>query len=253
MKINMCFLKDKGKRKLFIITLIVLVLGITVAACALYLGDYYRADEGAIAEFSPTENITVSTLKDGSVVFEPQSATTGLIFYPGGKVEYLAYEPLMAGLAREGILCVLIEMPFNLAVLNMNAADGIREQYPQIEEWYIGGHSLGGSMAASYLEKNAEAYEGLVLLGSYSTADLSDTDLDVLSVYGSEDKVLNREKYDENKSNLPSDVTEIVIQGGCHAYFGMYGEQDGDGTPSITASEQISITVDSIVKMMNQE
>lgn len=249
----MYFLKDKGNRKLFIITLIVLVLGILVAACALYLGDYYRADEGAIAEFSQAEDITVSTLKNGSVVFEPQSATTGLIFYPGGKVEHLAYEPLMAGLAREGILCVLIEMPFNLAVLNMNAADGIQEQYPQIEEWYIGGHSLGGSMAASYLEKNAEAYEGLVLLGSYSTADLSDTDLDVLSVYGSEDKVLNQEKYDENKSNLPSGFTEIVINGGCHAYFGMYGEQDGDGTPSITASEQISITVDSIVKMMKQE
>lgn len=253
MKKDMCILRDKGKRKLFIITLIVLVLGIMVATCALYLGDYYRADEGAIAEFSPTENITASTLKNGSVVFEPQSATTGLIFYPGGKVEHLAYEQLMAGLAREGILCVLIEMPFNLAVLNINAADGIQEKYPQIEEWYIGGHSLGGSMAASYLEKNAEAYGGLVLLGSYSTVDLSDIDLDVLSVYGSEDKVMNREKYDENKSNLPSDVTEIVINGGCHAYFGMYGEQDGDGIPSITVSEQISTTVDNIVKMMKQE
>lgn len=249
----MSFLKDKGKRKLFISTLIVLVLGIMVVTCALYLGDYYRADEGAIAEFSPTENITVSTLQNGSVVFEPQSATTGFIFYPGGKVEHLAYEQLMAGLAREGILCVLIEMPFNLAVLNINAADGIQEKYPKIEEWYIGGHSLGGSMAASYLEKNAGAYEGLVLLGSYSTVDLSDTDLDVLSVYGSEDNVMNREKYDENKSNLPSDVTEIVINGGCHAYFGMYGKQEGDGIPSITVSEQTSITVDNIVKMMKQE
>jgi hypothetical protein len=89
------------------------------------------------------------------------------------------------------------------------------------------------------------------LLGSYSTADLSDTDLAVLSVFGSEDKVMNREKYKDNKSNLPSDFTEFVIDGGCHAYFGMYGSQDGDGTPEITNKEQIRITVENIVKIMD--
>ena len=153
----------------------------------------------------------------------------------------------MAELAREGVLCVLVEMPFNLAVFDINAADGIQEQYPEIEDWYIGGHSLGGSMAASYLADHVDEYEGLILLGSYSTADLSDTDLDVLSIYGSEDKVLNREKYDENKSNLPDNFCEVVIGGGCHAYFGMYGAQDGDGTPTISNHEQIGLTVEHII------
>ena len=156
----------------------------------------------------------------------------------------------MAELARMGVLCVLVEMPFNLAVFDINAADGIQEQYPHIEDWYIGGHSLGGSMAASYLADHVDEYEGLILLGSYSTADLSDTDLDVLSIYGSEDKVLNREKYDENKSNLPDDFSEVVIEGGCHAYFGMYGAQDGDGTPTISNHEQIRLTVESIIKVL---
>jgi len=141
-------------------------------------------------------------------------------------------------------------LPFNLAVFDVNAADGIQEKYPEIQDWYIGGHSLGGSMAASYLADNAEEYEGLILLGSYSTADLSDTDLDVLSVYGSEDKVMSRENYEENKLNLPDDFTEIVIDGGCHAYFGMYGAQDGDGIAAITNEEQISLTAEHIVKMM---
>ena len=141
-------------------------------------------------------------------------------------------------------------MPFNLAVFDVNAADGIQEQYPEIEEWYIGGHSLGGSMAASYLADNAEEYDGLILLGSYAATDLSDTDLDVLSIYGSEDKVMNREKYDENKSNLPDDFTEIIIDGGCHAYFGMYGAQNGDGTPVITREEQIALTVEHVVEIM---
>ena len=241
----------KNKRKILIISIsIVAALAIIFGACAIYLGDYYRADEGAIAVFAPEDNVSVSALDNGNIVFEPQNAKVGFIFYPGGKVEANAYQPLMAELAREGILCVLVEMPFNLAVFDINAADGIREQYPQIEDWYIGGHSLGGSMAASYLADHTDEYEGLILLGSYSTADLSDTDLDVLSIYGSEDKVLNREKYDENKLNLPDDFSEVVIEGGCHAYFGMYGVQDGDGTPTISNHEQIRLTVESIIKVL---
>ena len=105
-------------------------------------------------------------------------------------------------------------------------------------------------MAAAHLADNVENFEGLILLGSYSTADLSDTDLDVLSIYGSEDRVLNREKYEENIANLPDDFTEVVTDGGCHAYFGMYGAQDGDGTPTISNHEQIRLTVESIIKVL---
>ncbi len=227
-----------------------MAVAIIFAACAIYLGDYYRADESAIAAFEPMNNVSFHTLDNGTVIFEPEEATAGLIFYPGGKVENDAYKPLMAACAEQGILCVLIEMPFNLAVFDINAADGIQEQYPEIKNWYIGGHSLGGSMAASYLAKNIEDYEGLILLGSYSTADLSQTELDVLSIYGSEDRVLNREKYNDNKSNLPSDHIEVIIDGGCHAYFGMYGEQDGDGEPTLSGEEQILLTAAEIVKIM---
>ena len=249
----MSFLADKRKRKIFIITSsVILMIAIMIGACDIYLGDYYRADEGAIAVFNADENITVSVSDNGNLIFEPQNATRGFIFYPGGKVEHRAYEPLLAELAREGVLCVIVKMPFNLAVFDINAADGIQDEYPKIEEWYIGGHSLVGSMAASYLEENSEDYEGLVLLGSYSTADLTNTDLKVLSIYGSEDKVMNREKYDKNKSNLPTGITEIVIDGGCHAYFGMYGAQDGDGMPTISNKEQIILTAENIIKIMEQ-
>ncbi len=242
----MYFLKDQRKKRIIIFaTSVVLVFAIIVGTFAIYLGDYYRADKKAISAFLP-EGSSWKEDPKGIIVFEPENATTGFIFYPGGKVEYTAYIPLMQACAQQGILCVLIEMPFNLAVLDINAADGIQEKYPQIESWYIGGHSLGGSMAASYLDDNVNAFEGLVLLGSYSTVDLSDTELDVISIYGSEDNIMNREKYKENKSNLPSDFTEIEIKGGCHAYFGMYGAQDGDGTPTISAKEQINITVDEI-------
>lgn len=244
-------LKNNRKRKLFIIAFSVFIaLTIIVGACGIYLGDYYKADRDAIYAFSPMISVSFEKTESGNIVFKPDNATKGFIFYPGGKVAYDSYQPLMAACAEQGILCVLVEMPFNLAVFDINAADGIQQQYPQIEDWYIGGHSLGGSMAASYLEKNAENYEGLILLGSYSTADLSETHLDVLSVYGSEDKVMNREKYEENKVNLPDDFTEVIIDGGCHAGFGMYGAQDGDGIPAISNEEQIYITVEHIIRMM---
>ncbi len=242
-------MKSINSKKIISITVsVVVVFALFSGACAIYLGDYYRADEEAIAAFALEKNVSVTVLDNGNTVFEPQNADTGFIFYPGGKVDENAYRPLAAALAREGILCVIVEMPFKLAVFDINAAEGIQESYPRIENWYIGGHSLGGSMAAAYLADHTDEYEGLILLGSYSTADLSESGLDVLSVYGSEDNVLNREKYNENKSNLPDGFTETVIDGGCHAYFGMYGAQDGDGIPTIPSSEQIRLTVDYIVE-----
>lgn len=168
----------------------------------------------------------------------------------GGKVENIAYAPLVRNLAENGISCLVAKMPFNLAVFDMKAADRLKALYPEINEWYIGGHSLGGSMAASYVYEHADEYEGVVLLGSYSTADLSDTDLEVLSVYGSNDEVLNIDKYKQYYSNLPQTVIEKVIEGGCHSYFGEYGQQQGDGIATITAQEQQELTSQLILDMI---
>ena len=160
------------------------------------------------------------------------------------------YAPLMRALAEENILCVLAEMPFNLAVFDVDAASDYSDRYPQTERWFIGGHSLGGSMAASHAAKHPGDYEGLALLAAYSTADLKDVGLDVLSVYGSEDRVLSMEKYEKYRTNLPENTVESVIEGGCHAGFGLYGPQDGDGTPSIPAEEQIQRTASLITEMI---
>ncbi|MBQ3192501.1 MAG: alpha/beta hydrolase [Oscillospiraceae bacterium] len=246
----MNFLKNKSKTaKLLMLLAAVLLIGI--AACAGYLNDYYPADPDAAAVFPGSVQMRVC--ENGNLVWEPEEAVSGLIFYPGGKVEHTAYVPLMNALASRDILCVLVEMPLRLAVMDMDAAEGIREEFPQIESWYIGGHSLGGSMAASYLSENTAAFAGLILLGSYSTADLSETALSVLSVYGSEDQVLNREKYEQNKRNLPDAFQELVIDGGCHAYFGAYGPQEGDGTPEITNEAQIICSAEAIAAMIRAE
>lgn len=243
--------KKKSRKKLWIVLAsVALFLSLLVGACALYLGDYYKADRAAIDAFAPMNEVTFHTEKNGNVIFEAEGARVGLIFYPGGKVETEAYMPLMAAFARRGIFCVLIDMPFRLAVFDIDAADGIPARYPQIENWYIGGHSLGGAMAASYLAEHQSEFEGLLLLAAYSSADLSQSNLAVLSVYGTEDKVMNRQKYEKNKKNLPENFREVIIDGGCHAYFGMYGAQDGDGTPTVTNKEQIMASADAMAAMV---
>ncbi len=240
------------KHKKLIIALSVVggVIVAVIVAFFIYVGIYYHATDNAkLVASTDTEYYTVCTDGDGNTVFKPtEPSTVGLIFYPGGKVEHTAYAPLMAEFARRGVLCVLVDMPFRLAVFDVNAADGLRENFPEVTRWYIGGHSLGGSMAASYLEDHVSEYEGLLLLGSYSTVDFSSTELNVISVYGSEDGVLNSEKYAENISNLPQGYGELVIEGGCHAWFGDYGAQDGDGSPTITAAEQWKITADFFIE-----
>lgn len=228
------------------IVIIGIVLLFSFVFCGIYVNDYYHADMEAISVFKSDDLVSKEIIDDNIIVYSVDDSTTGFIFYPGGKVEYTSYEPLMISLAEKGITCVLIEMPFNLAVFNINAADGIQEQFPEINNWYIGGHSLGGSMAAVYLKDNITSFNGLILLASYSTADLSDTGLDVISIYGSEDNILNMDKYDKNKNNLPKSFTESIIDGGCHAFFGMYGAQDGDGTPTISNKEQILKTTEHI-------
>lgn len=252
------------KKKVVLGSIGIFVLTVFLA-CAYYLNDYYKANAEAITTFEVENEVIREVAEDGTIVYMPEkyqqfedeadgntSAVegAGIIFYPGGKVEHTAYEPLMKELASEGILCVLVEMPFRLAVFDMNAADGIKEKYPKVTNWYMGGHSLGGSMAAAYLGEHNADYEGLILLGSYSTEDLSGTSLKVLSVYGSEDKVLNVKNYRESKNNLPADFTEVVLDGGCHAYFGMYGAQEGDGAPTISNEEQIRVTADAIMQFV---
>ena len=217
-----------------------------------YVSDYYHADEMAMAAMA-YQTDSVQAELDGNVTwFVPENPTAGLIFYPGGKVEYTAYAPLLRACAENGILCALVRMPSNLAVLDANAADGLRQEHPEITTWYIAGHSLGGAMAAGYAAAHEKDFDGLILLAAYSTKDLTGTPLRVLSVYGSEDGVLDRESYEKNCANLPADTTEVVLDGGCHAQFGSYGPQDGDGIPTISGEEQVRQTVEAIAAFVGQ-
>ena len=219
----------------------------TFVAFMIYVSIYYKAETYTLT--GEYKDIIVKEY-DGYVVYgDLDNSDTGIIFYPGGKVEAKAYEPLMYEFANENICCVLVEMPFNLAVFGINRADEAIE-FNEEMEWYIAGHSLGGAMASGYAADNLDKLEGLILLSSYPTQELPEN-FPVISLYGSEDGVLDINKYNDEKS-LASNFTEIIIEGGNHAGFGNYGSQSGDGTSKITNEEQWQITVEKVIEWIKK-
>ncbi len=241
--------KHRGLLAALLILLSVVI--ICIGGVLLYASDYYPADAAAAAAMLSTETVSVQETENG-LVFLPSEPVAGFIFYPGGLVDHTAYAPLMNALAQEGVLCVLTDMPLRLAVMDMNAADGIPEQYPQVTRWSIGGHSLGGAMAAAYAAAHPEDFAALALLAAYSTEPLPDT-LAVVSLYGTADKVLNWEKYEASRVNLPAAAQEIAIPGGNHAQFGSYGAQKGDGTATISAQTQLNAAADALLPLLKGE
>ena len=232
----------KKRSKLKIAALIVLALIVIVCGgFYIYTLDYYRADDSVLEMMAIDESIVQES--DMIVLFPEEEKATdiGLIFYPGGKVETEAYISLLKQLTEQGITCVLVKMPLHLAVFDINAADNLYGQFPQITSWYLCGHSLGGAMASSYVEDNTDKLDGLILLGAYP---INDAPIATIAIYGTEDIKLDLEKL--------QGVDQVVIEGGNHAYFGNYGEQDGDGTASITREEQQAQTVEAIIKFSQE-
>ena len=191
--------------------------------------------------------LTIVSCKTGTIVYgEPSESDVALIFYPGGNVDPYAYEDLCNSLAQNGIPVIVAKMPMKLAIFGINSANGIIKDYPDVDHWYIGGHSLGGAMAAIWTAKHQDDVDGVIFLAAYSTKDL---DVPVLSIYGSNDGVLNMKNYQKNLSRL-SNVEEYIIEGGNHCQFGSYGFQKGDNEATISHEEQIYKTVESIVSFM---
>jgi predicted alpha/beta-hydrolase family hydrolase len=201
------------------------------------------------------DGVTVTRTPSGWA-FGPASgaaATTGLVLYPGGRVDPRAYAPLARAIASHGFAVVIVRMPLSLAFLDAAAAERARTEVPGITTWAIGGHSLGGVAASSYVAQHPRRMAGLVLLSSYPAegTDLSAAQgpqgpLQALSVRGSEDRLTTAAKVEASKPRLPPETVYLVIEGGNHAQMGEYGPQSGDGAATIPAARQTRETADAV-------
>jgi pimeloyl-ACP methyl ester carboxylesterase len=243
------------------IVLFVLLLGLAVALAGFVIW--------AETPLGPMPEAVAALETDGAVRVEtepwlefwPQdrTPTSGMIIYPGGRVDPRSYAPAARALAEEGYLAVITPMPLNLAVFDSGAAAGVIEAYPEIETWVVGGHSLGGVMAAGYAEANADAVDGLLLWASYPADDAlaARSKPAVLSIYATNDGLSTLEDIEASRANLPPETRWVEIAGGNHAQFGWYGEQPGDGQATISHLEQqeqiVAATADLLERLTAEE
>ncbi len=187
-------------------------------------------------------NVSIGTW----IVFQPSdmSKSTGFIIYPGARIDPRSYAPEAMALAEEGFLVVIVPMPLNLAVFGTDLANDVIKAYPSVQAWTIGGHSLGGSMAATFVHRYPTAAKGLILWASYPSAadNLSAIPIKVVSVYGTRDGLTSLADINASRSVLPEQTLFIEVVGGNHAQFGWYGPQSGDNEatiPRVSQQEQI--------------
>jgi hypothetical protein len=208
----------------------------------------------AINALQSDSNVTV--ISGQWLTFKPTTTnyTTGLIIYPGGRVDYRSYAPLAHAIANEGYLTIIMPMPLNLAVFGANAANDVIKSCPEITSWAIGGHSLGGTMAAQYTYQNPSKVQGLVLWAAYPASgnNLSKYDLLVTTVHGSNDGLVSTSQIQNSLEMLPPTTVYVEIAGGNHAQFGYYGDQSGDNQATITREAQQSQTLNATVELLQK-
>lgn len=224
--------------------LIVVVL-LAVTASVLYFGTAFHGSDASVQSVIEDDRIDVQRV-GGDYVLRPANgeSTTGLVFYPGARVHPDAYLASLSPLVSDAnVTVVIVKMPLNLAILDQDAATRVLDRNHEIQRWYVGGHSLGGAMACRYAGDNPDRVSGVVLLGSYCDQSITNTDLRVLSVTGSEDTVLDRDTYERNEGNVPANATFHELPGVNHTQFGSYTGQPGDqpsGTPYDIAHSRLA-------------
>ncbi len=241
--------KKKTHKGRIALVVVAVTLAVLLGAFFIYTGMYYPAEQAAL-DGTP-ETVMVED-REGYIACVPQGKTpeVGYVFYPGAKVDEKAYLPYLAQVARQGYLCAVVKAPFHLAFFGAGAADTVKQDWPEVTVWVVGGHSLGGVVASGYAADGGA--DGLVLLASYPSVDLSGSGLPVLSITGTQDQVLNRESYAAAAQKLPEDTEYMVIEGGNHSGFGAYGHQKGDGAATVAPEEQRQIVAEATARFLAQ-
>lgn len=238
-------------RTLLIGLLILLLAG--AGGFVLWASNPAQPEAQALESLQAYDGVRFEQINDW-LVFTPEGSgrTSGLILYPGGRVDYRAYGPHARAIAMEGFTVIIVPMPLNLAFLGINRAEEVITAFPEIESWAVGGHSLGGAMAAEFVSTSPGRVDGLVLWASYpgENNDLSSINLPVLSVIADNDGLATLDDIADSRTRLPAHTTFVEITGGNHAGFGWYGDQNGDGTAAISKTAQQALIVEATVTFL---
>lgn len=243
------------KKKILLIVVAVLLglLALGAGGFFVWANDAARPMPEALAAMQSDTSVEFSTV-NGWLVFQPAgaAAATGLVIYPGGKIDYRAYAPVAREIAAQGYLVVVPPVPLNLALFNPNLAGEVMDAFPQVEHWAVGGHSLGGVAASTFAAAHPDRVQGLALWASYPASDMHTYPRQVVSIYGTNDGLAPPAKIEESKTNLPPTTEYVAIEGGNHGQFGAYGSQSGDNAATISRAEQQTQVANATAAMLSR-
>jgi hypothetical protein len=243
-------MKRKSWKTVLVVVLVIIVISIA-GGIAIWTAGTLGPSEQALLVLQSDNEVRIKQESD-QITFEPvaNQPTSGFILYPGARVDFRSYSPLLREIAARNHVVIVLRSPFNIAFFNANAADEVMAAYPHITDWVIGGHSLGGVVAASYVSRRPSV-SGLVLWASYPADDsLVETDVQVLSIYGSTDRLTTPADVLRSQDLLPPDAIFVEIRGGNHSQFGSYGLQPGDGKATITNEEQWTQIIEATIELL---
>lgn len=235
------------KRKKWKVVLLWLIAGIVIAAAAGLIFIRVRTYE-AMPEAKNLLDESHIAVEEDWIKVGADTNRGNIVLYQGALVEPEAYLPLADQLSEKGYRVFIPYMPLNLSILRFSKVEDIMEMYEDEGDWWLGGHSLGGTSASIYASDEYEKIDGLFFLASYPNdgSDFSDLELPVLSITGTQDHILNHDSYDSASSNLPVSAEFYQIEGGNHSNFGYYGFQNGDGESLISREEQHDIVAEQL-------
>ncbi|EWS99875.1 hypothetical protein N865_20100 [Intrasporangium oryzae NRRL B-24470] len=231
---------------------ILVALATVVVLGALFWLRPFAASDDAVAAMAGGDGVRV-TDSATRIEIAPTSGEprTGLVFQPGARVDPRAYVRMLSGVSRAGTLVVIVKQPYQIGFLAIGAPGGIIAAHPEVKAWSVGGHSLGGVAASSYAADHPTQVHGILFWASYPLGSLADrTDLHVASVSGTKDGLATPADIAASKPNLPPTSVFTPVEGAVHAFFGDYGEQPGDGTPTVTRADAQRQIVDASVALM---
>ncbi len=222
--------------------------GIGLAAALLWLKPWV-ATQVALDALAAGGTVTVSDSRAETIYAPSATPRAGLVLYGGALVDPRAYSVLATKVAERGYRVVVVKCPFDLELLCPDAAAAyVGTTMP----WAVGGHSLGGVAASGFAGRRSEV-RGLVLWASYPVSDLSArTGLATVSITGTEDGLATPAKVDERRPLMPPGSVFTPITGGVHSFFGDYGLQPGDGTPTISRAAAQAQIVAATVALLDR-
>lgn len=228
---------------------ILLTIGLIGYGFLSYTTEKNRAIPGPSAEAALASTDAVNVEYDDWLVMSPKtsSPSTGVIIYPGANCDIRGYAEIMRAVAAQGYLVVGTPMPFNFAFLNPYEANDVMEAYPEITNWVIVGHSLGGAMAGTYAHGNQDKLGGIIFWDAYPPEgnSLADSKLPVMHIHRATLQGEPPQMFQDMQHVYPPGTMDVPVKGGIHMYFGSFigGPYEETWEPKISNAEQIEIII----------